>query len=146
MDEDMGMLSDSGFDTAQIEKVISMVKLIKGLSDINGGEVHNDENTDISSSDELQALNALNAAVPYLDYKFRKPVGMMVKLIEMNRLMNSFEVMSVGGEGEAKERKKRMLLAIRPELDAKKQRMLDVFVRLIEIRDIMGDEKYAGQN
>jgi hypothetical protein len=126
---------ESGFDVAQMEKIISMVRLIKGLSDMET-KIENNEEEKPAYSEEVQALNALNAAVPYLDYKLRKPVGIMVKLIEMNRLINNFEVMSMGeGEDDAS-RKRKMLLAVREELDEKKRGMLDIFMRIMEIREI----------
>jgi hypothetical protein len=126
---------ESGFDVAQMEKIISMVRLIKGLSDMET-KIDGNEEEKPTYSEEVQALNAINAAVPYLDYKLRKPVGIMVKLIEMNRLINNFEVMSMGeGEDDAS-RKRKMLLAVREELDEKKRGMLDIFMRIMEIREI----------
>jgi hypothetical protein len=135
MEENENIAEESGFDVAQMEKIISMVRLIKGLSDMET-KIDGNEEEKPAYSEEVQALNALNAAVPYLDYKLRKPVGIMVKLIEMNRLINNFEVMSMGeGEDDAS-RKRKMLLAVREELDEKKRGMLDIFMRIMEIREI----------
>jgi hypothetical protein len=135
MEENENIAEESGFDVAQMEKIISMVRLIKGLSDMEN-KIDGNEEEKPTYSEEVQALNALNAAVPYLDYKLRKPVGIMVKLIEMNRLINNFEVMSMGeGEDDAS-RKRKMLLAVREELDEKKRGMLDIFMRIMEIREI----------
>jgi hypothetical protein len=60
----------------------------------------------------------------------------MVKLIEMNRILSSFETLSLGTGKSDAERKRQMLLAVRDELDSKKQQMLDIFMRVMEIREI----------
>jgi hypothetical protein len=143
VEENNNLNTDIGggdIDEKQFEKILSMVRLIKGISQLDGangemnGESENGE--DVTSPDDVQALNVLNAALPYLDYKFRKPVGIMVKLIEMNRILSSFETLSLGTGKSDAERKRQMLLAVRDELDSKKQQMLDIFMRVMEIREI----------
>lgn len=135
-----GRESGEGFDTAQLERIMSVVRLVKGLSEAEA-DAHTSNaqlQPAVSPSDEIQAINAINAAIPYLDYNYRKPIGILVKMIEMNRIINSYETMTLSNDGgSSNDRKKRMLMAIRPELDTKKQRMLDIFIRVMEIKDIM---------
>ena len=138
------MEDNMNIDPNQIEKILSVVKLINNMNSINN-KSDNDEVTESKNlpSDEVvekmdggTALKRIKEAIPFLDMPYQRNIGLMVKIMEIDKLVNNFRAMSVSGEHNNK-LKRQMLMAIRPELDNRKQKMVDVFVRVMEIGDIM---------
>ncbi len=125
-------------DTSQLEKILSVVKL---MNDINAGNrVENNNIIEESSAnmDSKTALRRIKEAVPFLDMPHRRNMSLMLRLMEIGNLVSDFRAMSVSGENNTRA-KKQMLMSIRPELEARKQRMVDVFVKVMEINELMED-------
>ena len=127
---------DENFD---IEKIMNMVKVIQAISSTDS-EPKEENQEAIKEDKEVSAIDTIKAAIPYLDTKFQKNIGVFVKVMELNRLLNNFQAMNICSND--KERRIKMLQAVKPELDYKKQKLLDVFVRVIEIKDIMEEISY----
>lgn len=130
-------------DNFDIEKIMNVVKTIQAVSspieDVNTeNEIKKVINDDFEHKNTTPAINSIKAAIPYLDTKYQKNLGVMIKIIEIERLLNNFQAMSIGGENN-KERKIKMLQAVKTELDLKKQKVLDIFIRVMEIKDILED-------
>ena len=125
-------------DTSQLEKILSVVKL---MNDINSGKRNDNNNIIEESSSDMDgktALRRIKETVPFLDMPYRRNISMMLRLMEIGNLVSDFRAMSVSGENNTRA-KKQMLLAIRPELEERKQRMVDVFVKVMEINELMED-------
>lgn len=130
-------------DNFDIEKIMNVVKTIQAVSSpIEDVKTENENkkvtNNDFEQKNTTPAINSIKAAIPYLDTKYQKNLGVMIKIIEIERLLNNFQAMSIGGENN-KERKIKMLQAVKTELDIKKQKVLDIFIRVMEIKDILED-------
>lgn len=131
-------------DNFDIEKIMNVVKTIQAAASVpeKSEKAQNEGSQEIKESFEQNnttpAINSIKAAIPYLDIKYQKNLGIIVKLIEIERLLNNFQAMSLGGDND-KERKIKMLQAVKPELDLKKQKVLDIFIRVMEIKDILED-------
>lgn len=128
-------MEENNFD---IEKIMNMVKVIQAATAPAESAENNDasENEFTEPKEGTPAINTIKAAIPYLDTKYQKNIGIMVKLIEIDRLINNFQAMSIGGDNDGT-RKIKMLQAVKPQLDIKKQKMIDIFVRVMEIKSIM---------
>lgn len=138
------MEDNMNIDPNQIEKILSVVKLMNNMNSINN-KADNEEVTEsknlpsnevVEKMDGGTALKRIKEAIPFLDMPYQRNIGLMVKIMEIDKLVNNFRAMSVSGEHNNK-LKRQMLMAIRPELDNRKQKMVDVFVRVMEIGDIM---------
>ncbi len=130
-------------DNFDIEKIMNVVKTIQAVTspvETENRENENKEETkeDFEHKNTTPAINSIKAAIPYLDTKYQKNLGIMVKIIEIDRLLNNFQAMSIGGDNN-KERKIKMLQAVKPQLDLKKQKLMEIFIRVVEIKDIMED-------
>ncbi len=140
MEEKMGLNIDSG----QLEKILSVVKLMNNMNNTVNTPVSGEasEKLQLPSSETVEkmdgntALKKIKDAIPFLDMPYQKNLGLVVKIMEIDKLVNNFKAMSVSGENNSR-LKKQMLMAIRPELDNRKQKMVDVFVRVMEITDIV---------
>lgn len=85
---------------------------------------------------QTPTIRTIKAAIPYLDFKYQRNMGVLVKLIEMDRLIHKYSNMTVSGQNVDGNWQKGMLQAIKPELDKKNQQVVDMFMKMIEIKDI----------
>lgn len=134
-------------DPSQIEKILSVMRIVNNMNNVNNS-ANNENITDnvesvnlpsneiIEKMDGNTAFKRIKDAIPFLDMPYQKHIGLMIKLMEIEKLVNNFRTMSVSGNNN-NSIKKKMLMAIRPELDLRKQKMVDVFVKVMEITDIM---------
>lgn len=134
-------------DPSQIEKILSVMRIVNNMNNVNNS-ANNENITDnvesvnlpsneiIEKMDGNTAFKRIKDAIPFLDMPYQKHIGLMIKLMEIEKLVNNFRTMSVSGNNN-NGIKKQMLMAIRPELDLRKQKMVDVFVKVMEITDIM---------
>lgn len=133
--------NNMNIDPSQIEKILSVMRLMNNMSNISENSepkesVNLPSNEIVEKMDGNTALRRIKEAIPFLDMPYQKNIGLMVKLMEIDRLVNNFRTMSVSGDNNIGI-KKQMLMAIRPELDNRKQKMVDVFVKVMEITDIV---------
>ena len=86
--------------------------------------------------------NMISAAIPFLDQEYQRDLYIMVRLMEMRRMLS-------GGLLEAREkqeqppahRRRQMLGAMRPYLSQEERSQLDTIVKVMELREIMGREE-----
>ncbi len=127
-------------DTAQIEKIMSIMKIFNNINSMSGQKeevVENEVGTEIIEKlDESTALKKIKDVLPFIEMPYQKNIGLMVKLMEIDKLVNNFRAMSISGEDNLN-MKRKMLMAIKPELDLRKQKLIDIFVRVMEISDIV---------
>ncbi len=135
--------NNMNIDASQLEKILSVMKLMNNLNNANtNSNAENNQSKDLPSNEIVEkmdgntALRRIKEAIPFLDMPYQKNIGLMVKLMEIDKLVNNFRAMS-GSGGNNNGIKKQMLMAIRPELDTRKQKMVDVFVKVMEINDIV---------
>lgn len=130
--------NNMNIDASQIEKILSVMKLVNNMN--NNSEPK--ENQDLPSNELVEkmdgntALKRIKEAIPFLDMPYQKNIGLMIRIMEIDKLVNNFRTMSVSGENNNRI-KKQMLMAIRPELEGRKRKMVDVFVKAMEITDIV---------
>lgn len=125
-------MDENNFDIEKIMNVINVFNSLNKPKDEIAGQTEQKE--DIHN--EFSALSTIKAAVPYLNEKYQKSIGIMIKIMEIERLVNNFQAMSLG-ENDI-DRQIKMLNAIKPEIDQRKQKIIDVLIRVIEINNIMG--------
>ena len=127
-------------DTAQIEKIMYIMKIFNNINSMSGQKeevVENEVGTEIIEKlDESTALKKIKDVLPFIEMPYQKNIGLMVKLMEIDKLVNNFRAMSISGEDNLN-MKRKMLMAIKPELDLRKQKLIDIFVRVMEISDIV---------
>lgn len=131
--------NNMNIDPSQIEKILSVMKLMNNMNNSNAEQTEEKNlpsNEIVEKMDGNTALRKIKEAIPFLDMPYQKNIGLMVKLMEIEKLVSNFRTMSVSS-GNQNGIKKQMLMAIRPELDTRKQKMVDVFVKVMEITDIV---------
>lgn len=126
-------MEENSIDMSQLEKIMSVVKLMQSINS-SDNEVEIQEPV---SYDNVTALQRIKEVLPHLDMPYQREMGIMIKLIEIDKLIHTFQAMSAESGISNRGIKKKVLMAIKPELDQKKQQMLDVCVKAMEISDIV---------
>lgn len=88
--------------------------------------------------------NMISAAIPFLDWEYQKDIYVVVRLMEMQRILGEEWVEAREKQGlSPKLRRRQMLAAMRPYLAHTEQEQLDTILRILDIREIMelGGEK-----
>ena len=133
--------SNNKIDISQIEKIVSVVKLVQTMNNNALMQDENEEPSDIIKYDNsVLAIQKIKDVLPHIEQPYQRNIGIIIKVMEIHKLINTFQAMSFGESVDGKNNiinKKRMLLAIKPELDIKKQKILDMLIKLMEITDIM---------
>lgn len=85
------------------------------------------------------ALKSIKSAIPYLEYKYQKNLGIWVKLVELQKLMEmySHQAVSMQGTEQGRDWRRGMLQAIRPHMEEEKQYQIDMLLKCLDMRDIM---------
>ena len=86
--------------------------------------------------------NMISAAIPFLDREYQKNLYLVVRLMEMRRVLFSEPI-------EARERqelpsflrRRQMLGAVRPYLPHEEKEQLDMVLKIMDIREIMERER-----
>lgn len=94
------------------------------------------------------ALRTIKAAIPHLDYRYQKNLGVMVKLIEIQRLLEMYNERIVASECQGGNNWRRdMLQAIHPHVPEEKQNMLELLIKMIDIKEILENmQRMRGNN
>lgn len=141
----------------QFKKMIKMAQMMKVISEINNENNIEKESQKQEKKDEIvvakkekyymqpfdndlqtPAIRTIKAAIPHLEYKYQKNMGILVKVIELDNLLKKYKNMTVEVQGTTNtDWKKGMLLSIKPQMDYKKQQMIEMLIKFIDLKEIM---------
>lgn len=80
----------------------------------------------------------LSAAIPFLDLEYQKDLYVVVRLMEMGRVLHSDALEARGKEmGSPALRRRKLLGAVQPYLSASEQRGMQSLLRLMDMKEIM---------
>lgn len=137
-------------DMEQLGKIINAVKTAQMIGGLMQGQENNTEETrrdeevyveaeksaGVQSFDmEFQspAIRSIKAAIPYLDYRYQRNMGIIVKLMEMDRLINHYTVIAAeNGRDNSRE----MLMAVKNELPERSRGAADLLMKIMELKEI----------
>lgn len=137
-------------DMEQLGKIINAVKTAQMIGDmfqeqpkenneaIKSEPVALEEPKDVNMQTfdrEFQspAIRSIKAAIPYLDYPYQKNMGIIVKLMEMDRLINHYTVIAAEN---GKDNSREMLMAVKNELPQKSRGVADLLMKIMELKEI----------
>ncbi|MCD8238000.1 MAG: hypothetical protein LUC92_01495 [Clostridiales bacterium] len=123
-----------------LERLAGLAKIINSFKAAEKSRENINRETVLSACDfdkelDTPAIKTIKAAIPYIDRRYRRELGVMVKLIEIDRLLNGFRetgAMSLEKAGGNME----MLRAIVPNLPKENRQMGETLVKLLEIKSI----------
>ena len=83
----------------------------------------------------------ITAAIPFLDREYRKGVYVLVRLMEMRRVLEDGFLETRERQEEPPDiRKQKMMHAIQPFLREEERKQMDMFIKLMAVRKLAGQE------
>lgn len=116
-----------------LERLAGLAKMVRALN--NAEKTERGKITEFDMQFETPAIKTIKAAIPYVDVKYQRELGVMVKLIEIDKLLGvckNVEAASAEGKGSDMG----MLRAIVPNLPKESRAMGEMLIRLLEIKKI----------
>lgn len=88
--------------------------------------------------------NMIFAAIPFLDREYQRDLYVIVRLMEMRRVLSGEMLEARGRQEESPALRRRKLLgAVRPYLEQEQRRQLDTIVKVMDVREILRREGEA---
>lgn len=85
--------------------------------------------------------NMITAAIPFLDQEYQKDLYIIVRLMEMRRVVSGGMLEARGRQEEPPSmRRRKMLRAVRPYLPAEERKQLDMLMKAIDMKEILERE------
>ena len=92
--------------------------------------------TSISSADRQRPETMIQAVLPYMDPPQRSRAETVIKALSINRLLQRYSGLSAQA-AQIKNGRGEILGELRNELDPRSRQLLELFVKLTEIKEIM---------
>ena len=131
------VMGEQGQDALQMLARMERLKKLMGTAKSTETAVMKKEHEDIFSRSRSE--NMISAAIPFLDQAYRKELYVMVRLMEMRRVLQ-------GGFLETREkqqepptvRRQKLLRAIQPYLEEKEQNQMETILKWMTMQELMG--------
>ncbi len=129
-----------------MEEDKSMDMLFKGIKNITSSQLFASENNKNDHKSEnvpdnifSRQINALMAAIPFLDSEYQRGIFILVKFLEYKRFMEERPLVSAQNSNtNDTDNFTRMAAAIRMNLNDDEKRSFDNFYRILAMRRFMG--------
>ena len=85
------------------------------------------------------SIKALKSAIRFIDPRYHKPLGIWIKYLEMQNMMEVYAKRAAGGSvrPEYTDWRRGLLMAVRPYACLEKQYTIDFLIKVIELKEIM---------
>ena len=84
-------------------------------------------------------IKAIKSAIRFVDSRYHKPLGLWVKFIEMQNMMQIYAKRAEHGhtQPEYADWRRGMLLSVRPHVSNEKQYVIDLLIKVLELKEII---------
>ena len=135
------MDKDIDFDDEQMAKMLNLMKIMQMMNS-GAKETAKQEFVPIAFDERLSnpEIKVIKAAIPFMEEDVQRRVGIFVKFIEIQKIM---ELYNDGKEVSLSFRKDNanwrvdMLNSMRPHLNKEKQKTLDAMLKFMSVKDMM---------
>ena len=133
------LMGEQGQDALQMMRRVERLKRLMGtakMAETAAVKLPEKKNNIFSRSSQEEMITA---AIPFLDREFQKEIFVIVRLMEMRRvLQGGFLEMREKQQESATLRRRGMLRAIQPYLLQEEQNRMAMFLKLMDMKEIMG--------
>lgn len=137
------LMGEQGADALQMLRRMERLKRLMGTPRLpEQAEQASTPKEEESIFARSRGENMISAAIPFLDQEYQKDIYVVVRLMEMRRVLGEEWVQSREKQSlSAKTRRRQMLSAMRPYLPHTEQGQLDTAMKLMDLREIMEQER-----
>lgn len=140
--EQMQMLSGMmGEDSAQMMAMVERMTRLQRLLGQQEQEPMQEEAEQSGLFGTSPRENMIYAAIPYLDAEFQKNMFLVMRLLEMRRVMEATPLVAREKQEEPTLRRNQMFRAIRPFLPVAEGNQIDQMMRMMQVRDLMAQKE-----
>lgn len=142
------IMGEKGQDALRMLERMERLKRLMGNMPGTGRQERAAPATALAEKKETQPLfagntgeNMITAAIPFLDQEYQKDLYIIVRLMEMRRVISGGMLEARGKQEEpASLRRRKMLHAVRPYLPAEDRKQLDLLVKAMDMKEILERE------
>ncbi len=140
--EQMQMLSGMmGEDSAQMMGMVERMTRLQRLLGQQEKEMPQEEKESTALFGSSPRENILYAAIPYLDAEFQKNMFLVMRLLEMQRVMGATPLVAREKQEEPTLRRNQMFRAIRPFLPVAERNQIDQVMKMMQVRELMAQKE-----
>ncbi len=128
---------DQANDNAQmVNQMMDMYKALRSFQSDITKPTESVSETVFDDEINTPAIKSIKAAIPYLEPRYQKNVGLMIKLIEIQRLIEVYSNRAVA-LNDGVNWKRGMLTAIRPHVVGEKQALIDKLIKVMDMKELI---------
>ena len=132
------LMGEQGKDALQMIRRMERLKRLMGTPAPAPVEDKKEE-TDLFARSRNESM--ISAAIPFLDWEYQKNLYVIVRLMEMRRVLSGDLLEIRGKQGEEPHlRRRKMLHAVRPYLAEGEKQQLDTIMKMMDMRAILEQE------
>lgn len=105
-----------------------MLNLFSSMTKKDTGNVKNEDKT---------ALNGIRACLPYLEGAKQKNIGLFIKVIEMQGIIEQYKLSQSYNRKEDEDWRCGMLMAAKPYLSDYNSQKIDVLIKLFTLKELL---------
>ncbi|WP_317855359.1 hypothetical protein [Chakrabartyella piscis] len=143
MEENMEQMASGMFgeDSAQMMGMMERMSRLQRLLGQRKEEVPEqiEESTGLFGSSPRERI--LYAAIPFLDAEFQKNMFVVMRVLEMRRVMTATPLVAREKQEEPTLRRNQMFRAIRPFLPVEERNQIDQIMRMMQMRELMAQKE-----
>lgn len=134
-----GMMGAEGSDALQMIQRIERLRRLFGNTEAQNSQEIQVKEASVPESPfgSTQGENILFSAIPFLDLEFQKNIFVVVRLMELRRVLEGTKLEAREKQEDPVYRRHKMLRAVKPFLATDDKNQLDTMLKIMEIRDIL---------
>lgn len=134
-----GMMGAEGSDALQmIERLQRLRRLFGNTEEQKSQDIQVKEaSMPESPFGSTQGENILFSAIPFLDLEFQKNIFVVVRLMELRRVLEGTKLEAREKQEDPVFRRHKLLRAVRPFLATEEKNQIDTMLKIMEIRNVL---------
>ena len=136
------LMGEQGQDAWQMLQRMERLKRLMGTAKpvAQAAAVEIKETGDIFARSKSE--NMISAAIPFLDREYQKEIYIIVRLMEMRRVLDGGLLeMRQKQEDPPALRRRKLLGAVQPYLPAEERNRMETILKMMDMREMMGREE-----
>ena len=134
------MMGDQGREALQMMQRMERLRKLMGTTDCRNTAVVPRQEEGVFARSRSEEM--ITAAIPFLDRHYQKGIYVMVKMMEMRRVLQTGMLETRGKTDEPlAERRQQLLGAICPYLPDTEKNQLEMIMKMMMIQKMMGQEE-----
>lgn len=136
-----------------LNNLLEQANLIKEMLNLEEKNIDENKKKEVEIKEEdkdfkvSKKVLALNKILPYLEYKQQRNISIVIKILELKNILDSYDSNQIKVQSYSKENresiKSKMLEEVKPYISPEKEQKLNMILQLLELQTILkGDDDF----